>query len=488
MTECPVTPASGTWIGYFGVDAFAFELSAGDSELSGSGCIGGPPWSDIVPPYACAPLTILADRGRSVDFSWDTRAGGGYLAEFSLTLSPDRTAMAGSFWKSWDGTPPRESDPLDAVLVLFGPGPFSDATECSGGEPSGECFEHPLRADSMSERYTVAELGGGDLLLVWINQRALEVRAAVARFDAADDEWRRPTFVDTNEAYQLPAFSANRRGEGLLALGQPGVLTVKHYEVATDRWSEPEVVVAADPATSFWAKDVFVQDNGDATLIGTVRTPEAGESLFASEHDAATHAWGEPIPLGERVAEIAAAADAAGNVIVVFVGYPREPDAPFEVGFSRRSPNGTWSDPAILYTSQTQILGPAVAIGADGESVATWEEWRTRIGSSSYSPDTNAWSQPATISAEQFAENQRVTHTEDGRVRAYFYRFDLRAYEMSELDAGGWSAPEPALEADALGVNYSVALSYETIDVTRVGVGTEGSPIPALERATCEGY
>jgi hypothetical protein len=79
-------------------------------------------------------------------------------------------------------------------------------------------------------------------------------------------------------------------------------------------------------------------------------------------------------------------------------------------------------------------------------------------------------------------------HTEDGRVRAYFYRDDLRAYEVSELAAGAWSAPQPALETDALGVRYSVTESRETIDVTLLDPSIEDPLIPALERATCEGY
>jgi len=191
--ECPVTPLAREWVA-LGPDPYGFEFWSDGSQLSGQGCLGALPSQGNS--LACSPLSLLADRGRRVAFVWDMNQGGkapvplGYVVKMELTLSPERTAMAGKVWTSLMAA---DGDAQDIVLVPYADQPTPPATECSGGEPSGACFLGPLRADRMGD-VSVVQLAGGDALLLWQNRRGISRRLGSARSMLRPARGKTPNF------------------------------------------------------------------------------------------------------------------------------------------------------------------------------------------------------------------------------------------------------------------------------------------------------
>jgi hypothetical protein len=161
---------------------------------------------------------------------------------------------------------------------------------------------------------------------------------------------------------------------------------------------------------------------------------------------------------------------------------------PNDVWNSRRSAGGTWTDAAKIYTGDKQIIKPAAAIGKDGTAVVTWQEWVTRIASSSYSFKTGAWSPPLTVTPEPYVDNGAVTFSEAGSPVAYFHRndaFNDDAEQRTELASGVWGAPQTIPTAEANGASYSVT---GDIQVTPLHPRAGQSTPPALVQPRCEGY
>ena len=485
-SECPVTPVEGEWIA-LGPDPYGFLFSSDGSQLRGVGCLGELPSDGAT--TSCTPLTLHADRGRQVAFVWAAGGPLGYVVSMELTSAPDRTAMAGTVWTSLGSTDQGQ----DIVLVRNPVAPVPPATVCSGGEPSGECFLRPLRSDRLSEA-RVVELGDGNLLLVWRNQRGSGARLASARFDATAGAWHEAEFIDDGTAAVDEAIvSASPSGRAMVAYRQGGIISTRAHDPARNVWSEPQVVVVESDASSFaLVHSLFVYDDGDATLITSVQNPNRPNEALSHEYRAGK--W-EPSQVIDASIDSApylwtAASDGARNLLLVWVR-GEVIGAPHELWFRSRTAGGAWSDAAPFYTTDHQILRPAAAIGADGAAIATWQEFLEGISSSFYSFEDGAWSEPLLVTSEQDAENRAVRFSEAGAAVAYFHRnaaVSTDSEQKSELTGGVWGAPHTAPAYEASGERYSV-----TKEATRLLVSPlqprpgEASP-PALSLPRCEGY
>jgi hypothetical protein len=491
--QCPVTPAAGQWFAR-GPDPYGFELTSDGLQLSGLGCLGSLPSQGD--PLACGPLTLLADQGRSVDFMWDmskNAAAFGYVVKMELTLSPDRTAMAGKMWGSAGGVVDEKG--RDIVLVRYpADQPVPAATTCSDGAPSGACFLAPLRSDHV-DQVRVVELGAGNLLLLWHNLRSVGRRIASARFDAATGSWQNAEFLDDGTAPVDPAslrVTATLDGRAMVAYLQNNALMARAYDRDSSAWSESHVLIQGDESASLRPVGLFAYEGGDATLV--VSAEGAGPlSLSAYDYVAATGAWEKPHLIDDAVKLVpyqwAAASDSAGNAIIVMVhgGVIGEPN---ELWFSRRSSAGSWSAPALLQSVPGQLLRPAVAVGKDGTAVATWQEFAVGIVSNVYSFQTGAWSDALTVTSAPNTENRAVTFDAAGAAIASFHCNVCisEADQKSTFTNGVWGPPQTATAKDALGDSYAATFAADHIEVARPEPRAGEKAVPPLERPRCEGY
>jgi hypothetical protein len=485
--DCPATPASGRWIAS-GPDPFVFVIESDGSHLSGRGCLGAP-LEDDDDDRACAPLKIRADTGRRLEFFCDfsKAVGQNYGVEVKVTLSPERTAMAGSVWS------PFVPEGQDIALVRYPDEPVAPPTACSGGEPSGECFLSPLRSDRLKQLEVVA-LDEDNLILAWINRRAIEERLAVARFDAASGAWRAAEFLDDGSSrVDFARVVAGSNGSAMAAYAQGAALLTRSYDAVAGAWSEQRVVPTTS-AGSVHPLGLFVHDGGDATLVTSAVDPSSGENtLSVHAYVGATGAW-EPARLIEDVVSggvpnAAAASDAAGNVLVAWVrsGLMGEMNG---LWFSRRSADGEWSEPAVLQRASAQLLRPALTVGEGGMAIVTWQELSGRIASRSYSFATNTWSEPLTVVTATNAENGSVVFGENGEAIAYFQLNDVASprHRKSELSEGVWSVAQPVSDEEAGGAAYKVMVASDAVVVERLHPAAGEHAFPALARQRCEGY
>jgi hypothetical protein len=441
---------------------------------------------------------MLADTGRHVDFVWDMRqseegAALAYVVKMELTLAPERTAMAGRVWTSLGGS--LDEGGQDIVLVRYPDEPPPPATVCSGGEPSGACFLAPLRSDFIDEP-RVVELGGGDLLLLWLNKRAIGHRIASSRFDAATGAWQPPEFLDDATApVDAVLLAASPQGWAMVSYRQNSALLARVYDPKTRVWSEQQLVAADASSHAQQPEALFVYDGGDATLIASTQPIDGGSSTI-SAHDFAfaTSAWENPqlIEASPKLAtsQWAAASDADRHALVAWVRSARIGE-PNEVWFSGRDAAGTWTSPALLHTSDNQILRPAMATGKDGTAILTWQEFLLRIASSTYSFETGAWSEPLTVTSKTQIENRAVAFDDAGAPVAYFYDSSSLSGNgelKSELGDGGWGSPQMASAEEVSGATYAATRAADSIEVERVHPRAGERALPAVTLPRCDGY
>lgn len=489
--DCPVTPAAGEWVAIY-PDPYGFELSSDGSHLSGQGCLGGlPSLGDVL---SCSPLDVQQDHGRTFSFVWDMRrapnpSGIEYVVRMALTLSPERTSMAGKVWTSLGGL---DGDGHDVVLVRYPEQMVPPATACSGGEPSGECFKAPLRTDRIDEPHII-ELGGGNLLLWWRNRRAIGERIASARFDAASGTWQTPEFLDDGSApVGSTVLAASPQGWAMVAYGQGGAVVTRAYDPERNAWSKQQEVSIDVLLVNPRPEELLVYDGGDATLIFAADGAK-GSALSAVDYASSSQGWMTPqlvVDSGKVAAtDWAAASDAARNELVTWIEGGRI-DEPFEIWFRSRSEGGAWTDPVQLYSGPKQIIKPAVAV-SKGAAIVTWQEWITRLASSSYSFQTGVWSAPLTISNEQQADNGAVRFDVTGTPIAYFHRnnaFNDDAEQLTQLVDGAWTEPRTIPTAEANGAMFSMGSGAKGILVTPLHPRAGESAPAELVRPRCEGY
>lgn len=486
--ECPVIPITGRWVA-FGPDPYGFEFRNDGSSLSGEGCLGGLPQDDLPAPFGCAPINVLADNGRSLELVWDAgpAVGSSYVVKMQLTLSPERNAMAGKMWSSYAGN----SEGFDIVLVPYPDEPILPATSCSGGEPSGECFLAPLRSDRLSEP-RIVELAGGDLLMLWLNQRGIGRQIAATRFDAASGTWQAAEFLDDGSASVASLqLSTSAQGWAMAVYTQGDALLARAYSPKTKAWSKQQVLHRAKAADQLHPNGLFVHDGGDATLLASTQPVDGGGSLSAHDYSASTGSWATPHVLEdspENAYQWAAGSDATRRELVVWVRGGRV-DKPHELWFSSRSWPGPWSAPALFFSSDKQILRPALAISKDGTAVVTWQEWTQGINSSSYSFEGAAWSAPTMVTTETQRDNRVVRFDDTGAAVAYFHAYDGVTGELKSVLADGlWGPPQACTEMEVNGETYALAAGTGDLDVEQVVPGQLARSFPSLERPRCEGY
>lgn len=488
LAECPVTPAAGQWIA-ISPDPYGFDIESDGSHLSGIGCLGGLP-SQGGEPVACGPLRLSADNGRRVSFIWNMNEGPqapglGYIVAMDLTLSPERTELAGKVWTSLGSL---DGAGADIVLTRYPAQPVPPATVCSDGEPSGACFLTPLRSDTLHD-LRVLQLDGGDLLLLWQNQRGVGRHVVSAHFDAATGAWGEPEFLDDGSSpVDFSLVAASAQGWAKLVYQQNNRLLTRDYDPEQDAWSEQQEIVVAGGSTIHPEK-LFVYDGGDATLFAS--NFDGLRGLSSHDYVAKTRVWKAPhLLVGSLQAapsDWAAASDSAKNELVFWTR--GDIGESYVIWSSSRSAGGTWTEPASFYSGAYQIIHTSAAVGPNGTAIITWEEFRERVASSSYSFASGVWSQPLTVTPEHDIDNRGVTFNKAGIPVAYFHRntaFNDDAEQKTELVDGAWSAPQTTTLSEASGSSYTVTSEANGLRLTPISPNV--TTPPPLSRPRCEGY
>jgi hypothetical protein len=452
-------------------------------------CLGG-----VVPATnpTCSPVTVLEDRGRRLDLVWEPDLGGpAYRPQFELTLSPERTEMAGRFWSATEAPAPGATPRvLDALFVRVPGSSVPAPTACSGGEPSGECFRGPLAADLIGQVLPPVSIGD-DVLVAWGSRRAVEWQLAFARYDATKATWTTPRLLETSTETTVPQRMAASAGSALIVYGREArELFARPYDPVANTWGELQTAATVEDGEVAIAHGLTMDEAGNAALLfGPVgfRMP-----LFASRHDAGTLVWSEPTLLDETADAVSVAADDEGELLAIWRRDPPETlDAPWELRFTRGNPSGVWRESAPFYTSDALIFRLSVAFGPDGAAVAVWEELETRIVASVYSRETETWSEAQPIVTDPLFVYPRLSFADDGAPRVSFRRSDTSETLTSVLDRGSgeWGMPQPLLEGEnATCSPYATASSRSEIAVGHLGTCPNEVPIPSIVLGACQGY
>ncbi len=490
--DCPVTPAEGQWVAV-GPDLYGLKLYSDGSSLSGEGCLGGLP-SPEDHSIACTPLVVQADRGRSFAFFWDAKetpdaTSQGYQVKMELTLAPDRTAMAGTVWTSLGGSID-DAQGLDIALVRTSAESVPEATTCSDKGPSGACFLAPLRSDRVREP-RVVELGRGRLLLTWLNDRGQGNRIASARFDAETTAWHVGEFLDDGTVpVESSLLTASPEGWAMVAYRQGSSILARAYDPNVDSWSEQQVVVKNGQAPNLNVDALSVYDGGDALLVVSALDEQGVTELSTHDYVATTATWAPPHILenSPNIASFAwtAASDPARRALAAWVR-GGDTTKPHELWFSSRGAGGTWTEPALVYETERQIVAPEMAM-RDGTTIVIWHEFLERIASSFYSFETSTWSPPLTVTSEQGISMLGVGFNYSGNPVTYFESSSLTnaREQKSEFTNGAWNPSQPATEDEIAGNSHVVTREGDAIWVRPLH--PLGTMAPAYVRPRCDGY
>lgn len=408
--------------------------------------------------------------------------------KMQLTLSPERDAMAGKLWSNYVGF---DGEGVDIVFVPYPGEPTLPATTCSGGEPSGACFLAPLRSDHIAEPHIV-EVANGDLLMLWLNQRGYGKRVAGARFDAASGAWQPAEFLDEGTgSIESLLLSTSPDGWAMVAYTQGEALVTHAYSPKTKAWSKPQLVVRAELPNVLRPSGLSVYEGGDAFLVASTQYIDSVGSISAYEYS--KNAWTSPHVLeatAENAFQWASGSDAARHQLAVWVRGGRV-DKPHELWFSSRDDVGAWSNPAQFYSSEKQILRPALAIGEDGNAIVTWQEFTLGINSNSYSFEKKAWGEPTMVTTRTQSDNRALRFDETGAAVAYFHDYDAFSGGgelKSVLTDGVWGAAQACTEMEMNGETYTLIAGMGDLTVAQVVPGEITRAISSLERPRCEGY
>jgi hypothetical protein len=252
---------------------------------------------------------------------------------------------------------------------------------------------------------------------IWVNRNA-------------DGVWGTATDIGTTQALE-PYVAANAAGDALLVWterewggsGCTGGITGNEvwgnrYSAVSGTWSGAFRISVDAPANSTiyaFSPVATLDDEGRAMVVWIQDTPAYTRSTWYSRYSGS---WSAPAILSNgarNTEEPTVQHDAAGNVIAVW----RQDTNPFDPGQSGGGPSqanmwsarfdagaGVWSTPGLIgsadMTGYNFSERPRLAVNANGDAVAIWQEVRNNVtsivGSRSIAA-SNTWSTPVALEA-----------------------------------------------------------------------------------------
>ncbi|CRX39005.1 sialidase family protein [Estrella lausannensis] len=210
-------------------------------------------------------------------------------------------------------------------------------------------------------------------------------------------------------------------------------------------WS-PFVVISGDEV-AFGDSDnkpcVQINADGDIVVVWRRRFEAGVWGIAAATYDATTSTWSSPVTLDTTVSDLSynprVAIDSNGNAIAIY-----------SIGNSIKSSyfNGTsWLPPVVVSTDSDETEDPSIVVDPMGNATATWTSNSGQVLSSSL-PAGGSWTAPVVISVgdsftDPFMSQEALAVDADGNVIAIWENDDTGALISAyKLFGQPWQAPE----------------------------------------------
>jgi hypothetical protein len=213
----------------------------------------------------------------------------------------------------------------------------------------------------------------GNFTVVWdeLQPPTFTVNAIrAARLPAGAGAFENVETVSSGNNATSPRIGVGGNGTAVIAFLQDGVVKGAIRNGAGGEFSDPTPLSAAN--SSSW--DVAVDDGGRAVAVWSRMT---AADTFVVERAERPPGVGflPPVPVSSTTGfhkstqpSLAMAPDSRALVLWTF----QDGAGPFEVQFSERKPNGTWTTAERASKPSEQASVPSVAIAANGRAVASW--------------------------------------------------------------------------------------------------------------------
>lgn len=341
----------------------AFWLTAGDGELWSSDRAPGQPWGAA---------RRVSPAGTDVEWPGFAIDDDGNVTVVWRASQPDGSTAIESVYRPHDGT---WGAPVQvAVSAAYGTSP------------------------------RVAVDDAGRALALWVEEvGATEVAYTADR--AADGSWSEPVAVSDPEGRTLygAGVSIGLDGDALATWIAHDEFERRRVHVSSrpagGEWSAP--VLLSDPAQEAQGVTRHIGPSGAATLVWR-RSTGGGVAIESATRPPGGVDWSEPVRVsaaGDNVDGFTAAANAAGDLIVVWQSWHRFHDGTLyrPLSSSLRPAGGEWSPPALI--TDGPATGPRVTLQADGDAFAVWQtddhSAPSRVRAAAYS--FGSWRQPTDV-------------------------------------------------------------------------------------------
>ena len=374
----------------------------------------------------------------------------------------------------------------------------------------------PLDADVHKDSW-VAISDNGDATAAWQQEGssgAPAARVVRAATRPAGGEWSEPVTLGPGGGYS-PSVAMDDAGHAYVVWERRGSGSEPSRVLAARRpaggaWpAEPEILATASGGSDFYAPVVVADDAGRFTATWTMTdgAEDLSDSVWSSTRSTAG-VWSDPNQLDTDSACIFPAVDGEGAVTVLW-RRQGAPDRPWEVRAAVRSPEGAWSAPKTVQSTDRQIgYCPELAVNAAGEAIAAWRTvqndpgepvatvlWTTRRSAG------GAWSTPAPLENEGVTVNVAIDGDGDATAIWQSAATEPRRLRAAWQPAGGaWSEPvtldddasfgrydtdgyQPQQDLDAAG-NVTALWSHARSSIRTATMSPEGSWSEPLELGT----
>lgn len=192
--------------------------------------------------------------------------------------------------------------------------------------------------------------------------------------------------------------AVNTSGAAVAAWTAPGGAIVAESGSVLGSWGAPVTIAAASYRQN--GVHAALNDAGQAALAWRTR---AGALATTRTPDGT---WSAPSVLttSQASGSVDVAVDGAGNAAAVLIRYVAGSTTQFPVYVSRRPVGGSWGTPVLLSTLNEYVGAPQVVADANGTFVAAWNDDNSSALKASTSPPGGSFGTAVTVGAGTFGE------------------------------------------------------------------------------------
>jgi hypothetical protein len=279
-------------------------------------------------------------------------------------------------------------------------------------------------AKGAAESPQIATDADGDAVAVWRRYEEPGFYTVEAAIHPAGGAWGAPVPLGPKtETAFLPEVAMNPAGRAVAVWSQydasAGAYVVDAASLpgVGSAWGVP--VEISGPGEDYLYAQVAIDPAGEAVAVWT--REEGAKNTIESATLSAAGAWAKPQELSdhERADEPAVGISDAGEAVAVWI---HQEGADYRAQASSRPAGGTWSKPADLSKKGEAANAVDVAVDPAGEAVAVWEMELEGVIESATRPAGGAWGPAVEISAAENAELPQVAIGAGGQTAATWLR------------------------------------------------------------------